>query len=229
MCVRIALALILGCTLAAPAANGVELFLVGDPLSNDWTQPIQLSPLPNQVVYLKASGGGNISGGQFYLHIGNGDLVTNEPVFTGINFSGGIFDPDSNPGTNPYTITGTGPQAGFEQYLDKGIAFNTMGTTVDANGLIATLTINATGYTNQTFPTSLTWQFTDVPGGTDSQLLGASVTLHTASLSVVPEPGTIAALATLAGAGVPLLIWQRRRAKARRQRRQQRRSAEVKC
>ncbi|GAF84045.1 unnamed protein product, partial [marine sediment metagenome] len=134
-----------------------------------WTN-IAIDPAPYQTVDLMVSGGELITGAQIYIHIGNGDLVKDEPsfFFAGIDFSGGIFDDG-----RPVLEGGAGPWSGYEMYLDKWLAFTVGGDAVAANGKIATLTIDGAGYGGGSFPIVLTDGF-----GTESALIGAAAALQ---------------------------------------------------
>lgn len=156
---------------------------------------------PNQTVQVWVTGGDAVSAFNLRAQIGNG--VHASPVFQSASFAGGIWDAYAN------TVTGEVP-AGFEQYAQYSVAFNTANQTVPANGLLATLTIDTTGFTTDAYY-SLKLSGADLigadsnfaaSGGTD---LAANITNGTIHV-VVPEPGPLSLLAIAAVA----LGWRRR-------------------
>ena len=169
---------------------------------------------PGQTLDLMVTGGETITGAQVYLHVGNGDLVRQEPLFTSIDFAGGIFDTGRDVSKTGPAPGGPGPQPNFEQFLDAGIAFDNAGDTTIANGKIATVEIDASGFAaGSSFPLMLTWAGTDVYGD-PSTLIGASALIQHAVLTMVPEPTTIWQLLALLGMGVLGLFFRRRKQQA---------------
>jgi len=80
---------------------------------------------PGQTAVLLVSGGDAVTG--FNLRAQIGDGVNPSPVFRSISFAGGIWD------AYPSTTTGE-LVAGFEQYAQFSVAFNT-NVTVPASGI----------------------------------------------------------------------------------------------
>ena len=213
---------LLGCiTLLALATEGSAAiihvgdfnpgYLEGDPLT--WNE-FFISAAAGQNIEVNVTGGEEITGAQLYIHIGDGDFLKEEPIFTGVDYSGGIFD-------DPSATTGGGPVTDppdFEHYLDWdiGFGFSEPPTITTANGLIASLLIDASGFSpGASFPIMLTWAGTDVDGD-PSMLLGASSTLQHGilTISAVPEPsGCVLLLSLLTIPVVAARRWRARRAK----------------
>jgi hypothetical protein len=91
-----------------------------------------------QVVEIYATGTDLVTGFNLQAQLGNGVAPPPEPIFQSIDFSGGLWD------AYPHTVMG-GPLAGAEMYAQASVAFNE-GVQVVANGLIATLVIDTSGF-----------------------------------------------------------------------------------
>jgi len=83
------------------------------------------------------TGADSVTGLNVRAQIGDGTGATDEPVFSEFNFTGGIWAAFAN------TVTGE-LAAGFEQFIQVSVVFNTAGQAVVPNGLIVTLVIDTT-------------------------------------------------------------------------------------
>jgi hypothetical protein len=106
------------------------------------------------------------------------------PTITGIDFTGSVWDAtDYSVSPSPGLAVGD-----FNQLIgyDVSIAFGT-GSPVPANGILASINIDATGYTaGQSFELKLV----NTVGG-DSSFLGAgSVNITNGIIQIIPEPST---------------------------------------
>ena len=116
-----------------------------------------------QVLEIYATGTDMVTGFNLQAQLGNGATSPSEPVFQSIDFSGGIWD------AYPHTVMG-GPIAGMEMYAQASVAFNT-GVQVVANGLIATLVIDTSGFaTAESFAVKLSG--TDIGQDSDFIVVG---------------------------------------------------------
>ena len=105
--------------------------LVGD----HWLQP----NTADQVIEISVTGEDLVTGLNVRAQIGDGTGPEVEPVFSGVDFGGGIWDAYSN------TVTG-GPVIGAEQFLQASVVFNVSGDEVVANGLVVKLLVDTTGF-----------------------------------------------------------------------------------
>jgi hypothetical protein len=142
------------------------------------------------------TGGNAIGGCNFNAQIGDGGPAagaggTLGPVITSVDLEHGIFL-DRNDGQ---TDLGSIPQVGM-------YSITTSSGTVGADGLLATLTIDPTGFTSGTWDLKLRDTFN---GDTDFAPMPASITNGT--ITVTPEPATV----TLLGLGALALIRRVRR------------------
>ncbi|MCY2987716.1 MAG: Ig-like domain-containing protein, partial [Planctomycetota bacterium] len=102
----------------------------------------------NQVVLLYVTGDALVTGLNLRAQLGDGTGPGVEPVFTGVDFAGGIW------AAHPYTVTG-GPVSGAAQFLQASVVFNNAGDQVAANGLLVKLVIDTTGIQSGQFALSL--------------------------------------------------------------------------
>jgi len=124
------------------------------------------------------------------------------PKITGLSLSGSIWE------ASPLGIDGFSSGLGigdFDQLVqyDAGIAFSG-GVPVPASGVLATLTVDATGFADGA---SFDLLLTGTAGG-DSNFLGADTTVNNGTINIVPEP---ASMLLLAGLGGMSLLGRRRR------------------
>jgi len=159
-----------------------------------------------QVVEIFATGAEDVSGLQIYAQIGDGVVGSGlEPVFASISFGGGLWD-------GPARTEVGGPIAGTGMLADAGVTFNGASDEValdDTSRLVATLTIDTTGFSSGTF--DLMFKTTDI--GADSYFLDpngdpVSIEITNGSITITPEPATLSLLAL----GGLALIRKRRRA-----------------
>lgn len=138
------------------------------------------SNLPNQKIQLFVTGGDAVEGLNFNLQIGDGgpDLggLTSGPRITAVDLlTGTIFDGNNTGEQDP----GSYPQLALR-------TTTTSTGTVSAQGLLATITIDTTGYFMGTWPLSLS---DTLNGPTDFAGHSAAITNGTLQVTtVVPEP-----------------------------------------
>ncbi|MFC1597761.1 hypothetical protein ACFL5Q_07485, partial [Planctomycetota bacterium] len=124
-----------------------------------------------------------------------------EPVFQSIDFTGGIWD--------AYDWgDGGGPVGGAEYWAQADVTLDETGDAVNANGLIATLTIDTTDYFAGTFALNLAG-----PPLGDSDYVGQpldDIINGTITLNAIPEPAVMVQLFGLMAAMGPW-FWLRKR------------------
>jgi hypothetical protein len=166
--------------LAATAVTQAALMIDADnnPVSADAT---------NQKVMLYVTGGDLVSGMNLYAQIGDG--TGPKPVVTGIDMrTGTIFGLSGNQGG-----TGTwGPD--FPLCFDATVT--TGSGSVEANGKVATITLDTTG-----IPAGTSWPFYLSAGGVNTDFAGKPVTLVQGTIYTVPEPATLLLAASGLAAG----------------------------
>lgn len=192
--------LLIGLLAVCPASAGliIDVGVGTNPVYADST---------GQIVKIYATGfvpgtDPQVTGFNLRAQLGDGPVGGfNEPVFQAIDFSGGIWDAGST------TVSGVGPAPGEEYFAAKSVSFDS-DLWVDADGLIATLVIDTTGYDAGTsFDLIL-----EDPGDWASDYVGqaAVITNGTITLNAIPEPAVMVQLFGLMAAGGPL-FWLRRR------------------
>lgn len=191
-----------------------------------WAAPIESAPMivvgdhdllentAGQQIQIYVSGGGNVSGLNLFVQVGDGgpELTdfflpagTDGPSITSIDLKpiGGIF---AGIGDSQVDITPDVPQV-----KNSTIAM-TGGGSVVADGLLAIITIDTTGFFAGDAVTTWNLLLGGVlpdAGGYDTDFAGTPIDITNGSLSVVavPEPATLGLIA-LGGAG---LLWRRRK------------------
>ena len=145
---------------------------------------ILLPDQPGQEIILSVSGDEQVTGFNLRAQIGDGLAGQDEPVFQDIDFSDGIWDPNS------YTTLG-GPVSGAEQYAQASIVFTQTGVSVLGNGKILTLIIDTTGIIDGVYDLKLAG--TDI--GVDSAFLaegGVEIPTNITNGSIsVPHSSTV--------------------------------------
>ncbi|MCO6455656.1 MAG: hypothetical protein J5I93_10215 [Pirellulaceae bacterium] len=103
-----------------------------------------------------------VTGLNLLAQLGDGRGPLAEPVFTGVDFDGGIWD------AFPVTETG-GVVPGAAQFVQAGVAFSQGGQAVAADGLLVRLTVSTVGLLDGTFPLLLS----SSEAGEDSHFVGS--------------------------------------------------------
>ena len=145
----------------------------------------------SEVIDIYVTGSDLVTGFQLNARIGDGGSGAAEPVFKSIDFSVGIWTADA------YSSTEVGgPITGFEMYAQPRVTFDNDGEEVIAQGLIATITIDTTGFFSGSFP--LMFKATNI--GQDSYFLDTegvelAPTITNGAITIIPEPATLSLLA----------------------------------
>ena len=180
----------------ATTSAALEITLTGSPGSRTYL----LSPdTPGQEIEIHVSGGDQIAGINFFLQVADGGPVEggsiSGPVITNVDIlTGTIFDGNNNDdyGDGPGVSLRRSKSQVWESLTD------TASGTVKADGLLATVTIDTTGFFLD--DPNLPWDLKMV--GTlagDSQLFDETAsevdtTITNGTIAVVPEPGTVGML-----------------------------------
>ena len=190
--VMLALLLVLGVASPCEAITGANVSL-----GHYYLQP----NTPNQTIPIYVSGGAQVSGLNFNLQMGDGGPEvggTPGPVFTSLDLTNNtIFQYDfSDP-----VDTGSVPQL-----LTWYVLTQNAGDHVAADGLLATATIDTTGYSDRTWSLDISDTLNGPTNFTDGGTIPA--TLIDGLITVVPEPSSIALF--LAGCGgLAVMSWRR--------------------
>jgi hypothetical protein len=190
---------------AAPADSvlGEAMIVVGD---HDLLQDT-----PNQQITFSVSGDELVTGVLIRQSIGDGFGGAPEPQFTGVDFSGTIW--------NAFPFT-TVPHF-MDSELAHDLTFDTAGDQVVANGTIVTVLIDTTGFFTGTFPLKL--ENTTFGESTSFILTGGGLlkpgppndfTITNGSINIVPEPALPAQLLALVGLGGLGLFFRKRKQRA---------------
>jgi hypothetical protein len=160
---------------------------------------------PNQTIAIHVSGAAQISGMNFNLQIGDGGPAaggTPGPVFTGLDLvDNTIFQSDH---ADPLNL-GSIPQA-----LTWDIVTAADGDYVAADGLLATVTIDTTGFSRgMTFPISIGNIRNGATNFVYDGVTGVPTALADGTIIIVPEPST---LMLLSAAGLVFFGWAGHRA-----------------
>jgi hypothetical protein len=163
---------------------------------------------PNQRITINVSGGAQISGMNFNLQIGDGGPAaggTPGPVFTGLDLvNGTIFHSDH---ASPLDL-GSIPQS-----LTWDIVTAQDGDYVDTDGLLATVTVDTTGFSRgMSFPFSIASTRNGATNFIYDGVTPVPTALADGTIVIVPEPSTLALLTAF---GVALCGWAGRRAMRR--------------
>ncbi len=163
---------------------------------------------PNQKITINVSGGAPISGMNFNLQIGDGGPAaggTPGPVFTGLDLvDGTIFQSDH---ANPLDL------GSIPQDLTWDIVTAQDGDYVDADGLLATVTVDTTGFSRgQTFPFSIASTRNGATNFVYDGVTPVPTSLTDGTIIIVPEPST---QMLLSAAGLVFCSWAGRRAMRR--------------
>ncbi len=137
----------------------------------------------------------------FYAQVADGGPEASEfgghiagPKISSINVTTGTIFSGNNTGEN-------GSRSVLPQFYDAETTTNSL--TVPASGLLATVTVDTTGFQSGTFPFLLAGTLL---GDSDFSGIAASITNGTLTIAV-PEPGVFALIPAMAGG----LILRRRR------------------
>jgi len=113
-----------------------------------------------QAITITVSGVDMVTGFNLRAQIGDGMGAGAEPVFEGVDFTGGLWDAYDN------TIMG-GVIGGHEQFAQASVIFDNAGDAVAANGVAVKLLIDTTGFSEGSF--DLLLSATDI--GQDSDFI----------------------------------------------------------
>lgn len=189
----------------APADSvlGETIIVVGD---HDLEQNT-----PNQQIAFSVTGDVSVTGMLINQSIGDGVGGAPEPQFTGVDFSGTIWN------AFPFTTV----PLRMTSELEHSITFNTGGDKVIADGNILTVIIDTTGFFTGTFPLKLenttfgeSTGFILPGGGVLRPGLASGFTIANGSINIVPEPAVLAQLLTLVGMGGLGLFFRGRKQRA---------------
>jgi hypothetical protein len=143
-----------------------------------------LPDTPNQTVQVFVSGGDAVQGLNFYAQVADGGPAAGGtitgPSITAVNILSGTIFASNNAGQDD---PGSLPQLAAR-------TTTTASGTVSASGLLATLTFDTTGFT-----TTQSWALSlgdTLNGPTD--FAGVPITITDGSISVIPEPESVAIL-----------------------------------
>jgi len=115
---------------------------------------------PAQEIAITVLGVDPVTGFNLRAQIGDGMAPGPEPVFDGLDFTGGLWD------ALPNTTLG-GVIGGHEQYAQASVVFSNAGDVTVANGVIVTLLVDTTGFSSGSFDLMLS--ATDI--GQDSDFI----------------------------------------------------------
>ena len=177
---------------AASQASATPIITVG---SHDL-----LPDKANQPVDINVTGGDLVPGLDLFLQVGDGDAgpqIQTVDVLTGTIFA------DNNTGESLVAIGGSGSLPYWNAYA----ATTTSNGTVSADGLLATVMIDTTGFTAGMWTLSVDFDYGGSHYASDFAS-DAPVTLVNGSINIVPEPGS---LLLLFSAAIGLARWQWRR------------------
>jgi hypothetical protein len=121
-----------------------------------------------------------VTGVNLLAQIGDGRGPLVEPVFSAVEFSGGIWE------AFPVTTTG-GVVEDAPQFVQAGVVFSQTGQSVTADGIVGRLTVSTLGIDQGTFA----FQLTNAEVGEDSHFVGSGgvalpITLIPGQLRVLP-------------------------------------------
>jgi len=134
----------------------------------------------NQVVSIFVTGAASVTGINVRAQIGDGTGPLVEPVFDGIDFTGGIWDAHAS------TTTG-GPVNGAEQFVQASEVFNNSGDDVVADGLVMQFLVDTTGISEGEFELRL--EGTQIGANTEFILSGGAplpIAITNGTLNIVP-------------------------------------------
>lgn len=170
--------------------------------------------LPNaagQKVPIMIGGGDPIEGIDLYVQIGDGGLVLHKdgfPVIDGDDVGPIITAVDILRGTI-FATSHTGARIEAHPLIWSASTTTAGASKVPADGLLATVTIDTTGFFGGTYPFSLT--ASTIPSPTPTWVANIPSTLVDGSLAIVPEPATV--FLALAGAAGCAIVARRGRRK----------------
>jgi|SRR6185437_11279868 len=181
---------------------------------------VLLPNTPNQVIQIFAHGGDAVQGVTFDVQVGDGGPLSGGtvggagPQISNVNIqpAGGIFNP-SNAAGQTGGLVSTNPvatESQLWQVLDgttTGVTFVGTGDTVATHQLLATITIDTTGFFTGQFPLI----FVDTHTGNTSFANTVEVPVNAPNgLIIVPEPSSLALLFL----GAPLFLLRKRKSQS---------------
>jgi hypothetical protein len=159
-----------------------------------------LANTPGQALTISVTGGDLVEGLNLYLQIDDentGPKIQSIDVLTGTIFQG------NNTGQTVQALNETGDLPYWMGYA----TVTTASGNVAANGLLATVIVDTTGFTSGTWSLNANFNYGGDPYQSDfGPMLATSLN---GSITIVPEPGTLVLLVT-AGLGLAACVWRRR-------------------
>jgi hypothetical protein len=135
---------------------------------------------PNQRIEIFVTGTAEVTGFNLRAQLGDGIDGSAEPDFNGVELNGGIWT------SYPTTVSDNG-LVGADQMLQSSVSFNNQGDRVIANGLIATLIVDTTGFSSGQFPLLLSGtQIGQDSDFTGQQIASLPVAITNGSIEIVP-------------------------------------------
>ena len=136
----------------------------------------------NQPISIFAMGDDQVRGFNLRAQIGDGMGPIVEPTFDDVDFNLGIWDAFAK------TTLG-GPVEESKQFAQASVAFDNLGDTVAADGLVATIMVSTIGLEEGTFDLLLSG--TEIGENSDFIVVGGGTfqpTITNGTIRIVPEP-----------------------------------------
>ena len=194
-----ALRLVTSPVLSAASASPFPSIDVGD--------HVLQADTPGQTITIRVSGSQPVSGLNLLVQIGDGGPAlggTAGPQITDVNVATGILG-DGLPYLEAAPLKLPHAAASY-------IAITMSGVSVPADGVLAELTLDTTGFAVGTWDLKLAGVLTGYPGPHNTDFAGIPADIHNGSITIVPEPATLSLLA------LAVLPLPRRRGKSPRSR-----------
>ncbi len=145
---------------------------------------------PDQVCQIMVSGGAYVAGLTLNISVGDGLDAGTAPRITGVDILGNAADPTIFYGNNTGQVDANGVPDPYPEY--ETVQTTTGSGLVPANGLLADVTIDTTGFTSGTWALVLA-----DPAGVATDFAGKSAVINNGTITIVQAPLT----ATWSGGG----------------------------